>query len=75
MPHRPTKGRQRDGTAAKKEVMIEPGDAVAPNSGGYLMTVEAVFDSGWVRCVWFSDGEIHADNFQSESLRRWFTTE
>lgn len=47
---------------------LKPGDTVELKSGGPMMTVEVVYDSGDVRCVWFAGEKQQSFDFAITSL-------
>jgi uncharacterized protein YodC (DUF2158 family) len=47
---------------------LKAGDTVELKSGGPLMTVEAVFDDGEVKCVWFAGEKQQTHIFAGSSL-------
>ena len=46
---------------------MKPGDCVCLKTGGYLMTVESVDDTG-VYCVWFYSGAACKGVFAADAL-------
>jgi uncharacterized protein YodC (DUF2158 family) len=52
--------------------MFKVGEAVAPKSGGYLMTVTYVdHDEPFVECTWFHSGQLSKQTFHNDELCRW----
>lgn len=47
---------------------FEVGNEVQLKSGGPIMTVEAISDSGLVDCVWFTKDGVERDSFPAEAL-------
>lgn len=51
------------------ERMLEKGDIVRLRSGGPIMTVFGVAQSGLVSAIWFTpDGLLHTGSFEPETL-------
>lgn len=47
---------------------FKEGSLVSLNSGGPLMTVDRIWDSGIISTIWFVNDEIHRDGFVKEQL-------
>jgi uncharacterized protein YodC (DUF2158 family) len=48
---------------------FKPGDLVELKSGGPIMTVDAVFDGGDCRCVWFAGEKQQNHVFSGATLK------
>ena len=49
---------------------IKKGDVVVLKSGSPRMTVDEIFDTGMVQCVWFLSGVERSTDLNPESLKR-----